>query len=138
MEHKPLILYIEDDAMNRALVKRVLEHCGYMVEVAEDGSTGLQWARALRPDLILMDIGMPGTNGYEATKLIKADPQLAAIPVIALTAYAMRGDRERALEAGCEGYIPKPIDVATFPVQVERYLRLTAPLPAAPGTSSGR
>ena len=134
MEHKPLILYIEDDAMNRTLVKRVLEHHGYMVEVAEDGRTGLAWARALRPDLILMDIGMPGTNGYEATRLIKADPELASTPVVVLTAYAMRGDRERALEAGCDGYIPKPIDVATFPAQVERYLRLAAP-PAAPGAS---
>ena len=123
MEEKPLVLYIEDNELNRTLMRRVLEHRGYRVEMAEDGSAGLAAVRSLRPALVLMDLGIPGTDGYETTRLIKADPDLAAIPVIAVTAFAMTGDRDRALEAGCDGYITKPIDVAAFPREIEKFLR---------------
>ena len=123
MPEKDLILYIEDNPMNRTLVKKVLEQCGYRVEVAVDGPTGYARAREIKPDLVLMDIGIPGADGYETTRLIRTDPEIAHIPVVALTAYAMRGDRARALEAGCDDFISKPIDVADFPRQVEKHIR---------------
>lgn len=122
MSDRPVILYIEDNPMNRTLVKRVLESRGYQVEIAEDGLGGLQRARELMPRLILMDIGIPGCDGLEITRRLKADPELAEIPVVALTAFAMAGDRERALAAGCAGYITKPIDVSSFPATVGGFL----------------
>lgn len=128
MPDRPVILYVEDNPMNRTLVKRVLESRGFQVEIAEDGLTGLQRARELMPRLILMDIGIPGCDGLEITRRLKADPDLAGIPVVALTAFAMAGDRDRALAAGCTGYITKPIDVVTFPATVGAFL---APAPAS-------
>lgn len=122
MEAKPLILYIEDNELNRTLMRRVLEHRGYRVEVAEDGPGGVAAAKQLKPDLVLMDLGIPGTDGYETTRLIKGDPELAATPIVAVTAFAMAGDRERALEAGCDGYFTKPINVTTFPRDIEEFL----------------
>ena len=122
MEEKPCILYIEDNVMNRTLVKRVLEHRGFKVVEADDGPNGIARARELKPQLILMDLNIPGIDGYETTRLIKSDPELRSIPVIALTAYAMRGDKEKALAAGCDGHITKPIDVATFPGRVKEFL----------------
>ena len=123
MEEKPMILYIEDNVMNRTLVKRVLEHRGFRVLEADDGPAGIVVAREMKPDLILMDLNIPGTDGYETTRRIKSDSELCSIPVIALTAYAMRGDREKALAAGCDGHITKPIDVSTFPAKIEEFLR---------------
>ena len=120
---KPRILYIEDNAGNRTLVKRVLEHEGFIVFEAADGLTGLELATAERPDLILMDINLPGVDGYTMTRRIKATPGLEKIKIIALTANVMVGDREKTLEAGCEGYLQKPIDVDLLPEQIERFLK---------------
>jgi CheY-like chemotaxis protein len=106
----PKILYIEDTENNRILVERKLRRTGYDVVSAENAEAGLAVAARELPDLILMDMGLPGLDGWEATRRLKADPRLQAIPVIALTAHAMAGDRERSLEAGCVDYDVKPFD----------------------------
>jgi CheY-like chemotaxis protein len=105
-----LILYIDDTENNRILVTRRLERNGYRVVTADNAAAGLAAAGAEKPDLILMDMGMPGLDGWRATRQIKADAALGHIPVIALTAHAMHGDREKALEAGCDEYETKPFD----------------------------
>jgi CheY-like chemotaxis protein len=105
------ILYIEDNMHNRRLVRRALQRCGYTVVEAEDGLTGLAMVDELRPPLVLLDIGLPGIDGLEVVSRIKADAGLKSIPVIALTASAMRGDRERFLAAGCDDYLSKPIQL---------------------------
>ncbi|MBA3470741.1 MAG: hybrid sensor histidine kinase/response regulator [Herpetosiphonaceae bacterium] len=117
-----IILYIEDNYDNQRLVKRTLTSKGYTIEVAPDGGVGLEMAQLHRPDLILMDINLPGLNGYELTTKFKALPELASVPIVAITANTMPGDRERALAAGCDGYISKPIDPRALPVQVAGYL----------------
>jgi CheY-like chemotaxis protein/nitrogen-specific signal transduction histidine kinase len=119
----PKILVIEDSPDIRALMRMLLQSEGYEVVMAGDGQTGVEAARKERPDLILMDLSLPVLSGWEATREIKADPEIAAIPILAVTAHAMHGDRERALAAGCDGFIPKPIDEATFGRQVAAYLR---------------
>jgi two-component system cell cycle response regulator DivK len=116
------ILYIEDDFQNRVLVRRILEAYGYSVIEAEDGTGGLQMAQELVPDLILMDINLPGMDGYEVTTRLKNLQALAHVPIIALTANVMKGDREKTLAAGCDGYIQKPIDVDRLPEQIEHFL----------------
>jgi signal transduction histidine kinase len=116
------ILYVEDDPVNRLLVRRVLTHAGYTVLEAKDGLSGIQIAQEERPDLILMDIMIPGMDGYQVTTKLKSLPELADIPIVALTAKTMESDRERALIAGCDGYIPKPIDVDRLPLQVAEFL----------------
>jgi two-component system cell cycle response regulator DivK len=116
------ILYIEDDFQNRVLVRRILEAYGYSVAEAEDGTGGLQMAQELVPDLILMDINLPGMDGYEVTTRLKNLQALAHVPIIALTANVMKGDREKTLAAGCDGYIQKPIDVDRLPEQIEHFL----------------
>lgn len=116
------ILYVEDNAVNRLLVRRVLTHAGYILLEAEDGLSGIQVAQEERPDLILMDIMIPGMDGYQVTTKLKGLPELANTPIVALTAKTMEGDRERALVAGCDGYIPKPIDVERLPFQVAEFL----------------
>ncbi len=103
------VLYVEDNPQNMRLVRKILKHAGYTVLEAEDGLTGLDVARGEHPDLILMDINLPDIDGLEATSRLKAEADTAAIPIIALTANAMVGDREKALQAGCDGYLPKPI-----------------------------
>jgi two-component system cell cycle response regulator DivK len=117
------ILYIEDDFNNRVLVRRILMAEGYEVEEAENAATGIEMASHNPPDLILMDISMPGMDGLTATEQIRNMPGLNAIPIVALTANVMEGDREKTLSAGCDGYIQKPIDVDSFTDQVNRYLR---------------
>ena len=117
------ILYIEDNPENRLLVKRVLEVEGYRVVEAGDGLAGLKLAEKTTPDLILMDINLPGMDGYELTHRLKQMPHLASVPVIAMTANVMKGDREKTLAAGCDGYIQKPIDVDQLPVQVEHFIQ---------------
>lgn len=119
------ILYIEDTPDNQLLVKRILAAEGYQILIANDGIQGLAMAQRERPDLILMDINMPELDGYSVTAQIKADARLAHVPVIALTANVMKGDREKVLAAGCDGYIQKPIDVDQFPQQIARYLPST-------------
>jgi CheY-like chemotaxis protein len=118
----PKILVVEDNEENRDSLKRRLERRGFEVLVAEDGQKGVDTAAAERPDLVLMDMNMPVLDGWEATRRIKAQPALAATPVIALTAHAMTGDRERAIEAGCVDYHTKPIDFPKLLSQLENIL----------------
>jgi two-component system cell cycle response regulator DivK len=116
------ILYIEDNSDNRLLIKRVLEAEGYIVVEAETGLKGLELAASSQPDLILMDINLPEIDGYECTHRLRKISGGEKIPIIALTANAMEGDAQKALDAGCNGYIPKPIDVDHLPTQIEKYL----------------
>jgi len=116
------ILYVEDNFDNRMLVRRVLEAEGYRVVEAEDGTQGIEWLRSETPDLVLMDINLPEIDGYEVTKRFKQLPSMTKVPVIAMTANVMKGDREKTLAAGCDGYIPKPIDIDTLPDQIARFL----------------
>jgi two-component system cell cycle response regulator DivK len=117
------ILYIEDNPENRLLVRRVLEVEGYRVIEADSGKTGLQKAETMAPDLVLMDINLPEIDGYELTHRLKQMPDLAGVPVVAMTANVMKGDREKTLAAGCDGYIQKPIDVDQLPLQIARFLQ---------------
>lgn len=105
------ILIVEDNEMNRDMLSRRLQRRGYEVFVATDGAGGVEAAMQHRPDLVLMDMSLPVIDGWEATRRIKADPATAGIPIIALTAHAMAGDREKAMEAGCDDYDTKPIDL---------------------------
>ena len=116
------ILYIEDDLPSRILVRRVLEAEGYRVVEAESGLEGIAAARTEQPLLILVDINMPDMDGLEVTARLRAMPELGSVPIVALTANVMKGDRERTLEAGCSGYIQKPIDVDLLPVQLGAYM----------------
>jgi two-component system cell cycle response regulator DivK len=116
------VLLVEDNEVNRYLARFLLEHGGFTVVCAENGLEAIELARVRRPDLILMDIEMPLMDGYEATALLKADDELKAIPVVALTAHAMAHERERALAIGCAAYIEKPIDTRTFIAQVSAFL----------------
>lgn len=116
------ILYVEDNFQNKRLVRKILNAQGYEVLEAEDGHTGVEIAVSEKPDLILMDINIPGLDGLEATKKIKAVEETAAIPIIALTANAMRGDRERFLAAGCDGYLPKPISTVDLLEVIRSYV----------------
>ncbi len=116
------ILIIEDDPRNLTLFRDLLQISGYKTIEASDGKQGIELAKAKKPDLILMDIQMPGMDGLEATRILKADATTSNIPVIALTAYAMKGDKERILEAGCDGYLAKPINTDEFLKEVAEYL----------------
>jgi CheY-like chemotaxis protein len=116
------ILIIEDNRRNMLLVRELLAMHGFRTLEASEAEEGITRAKAERPDLILMDLQLPGMDGLTATRLLRQDPATAAIPVIALTAHAMKGDRERALEAGCTGYIPKPIDTRRFLAQIRTFL----------------
>jgi len=118
----PRILYIEDNRDNRVLVKRVLEVEGYEVVEAEDGWVGLRAAQTQRFDLILVDINLPEVDGYEVTARLKQLETAQDVPIIAITANVMKGDREKTLAAGCSGYIQKPIDVDLLPMQVAAFL----------------
>jgi two-component system cell cycle response regulator DivK len=118
----PRILYIEDNRDNRMLVRRVLEVEGYTMVEAEDGWIALRAARAERFDLILVDINLPEVDGYEVTARLKELDTLEDVPIIAITANVMKGDREKTLAAGCSGYIQKPIDVDLLPMQVAAFL----------------
>lgn len=119
------ILYIEDNPGNRMLVRRVLEAEGYSIIEATDGASGLEMATQMQPDLILLDINLPEIDGYELARRFRDTPSLQQVPILAVTANVMRGDRERTLEAGCDGYIQKPIDVDRLPEQVKEALRRT-------------
>jgi len=105
------ILLVEDNELNRDMLSRRLERRGYVVTLAVNGLEALERTSADRPDLVLMDMSLPEMDGWEATRRLKADPATQAIPVIALTAHAMSGDRERALEAGCNDFDTKPVDL---------------------------
>jgi len=122
IENAATILYIEDNAENRLLVRRVLHAEGYNVLEADSADQALEVILSQSPDLILMDINLPEIDGYTLTSRLKSIPSLSRIPIIALTANVMKGDRERTLEAGCDGYIQKPIDVDNLPHQIDRFL----------------
>lgn len=117
-----LILLIEDNEQNRYLVTYLLQARGWEVASAVDGPSGLKLAGETDPLLILLDIQLPGMDGYEVARHLRENPKLDAIPVIAVTSYAMPGDRERCLASGCTGYLEKPIDPQTFVAQVESFL----------------
>lgn len=121
------ILYVEDTENNRILVTRRLTKLQYQVLTAADAESGLALAAVERPDLILMDMGMPGTDGWTATRRLRADPQICHIPVIALTAHAMQGDREKALAAGCDEYETKPFDFPALFQKIETLLAARRP-----------
>ena len=118
-----LVLIVEDNARNRKLVRDVLGFAGFETIEACDGEAGLALARSRRPDAVLMDINLPGMTGIEVLQRLRADAATAAIPVLAVTAYAMKDDRARILAAGFDGYIEKPVDVRALPAQVEALLR---------------
>lgn len=118
----PKILVVEDNEENRDSLRRRLERRGFQVVLAEDGQKAIDTATIEKPDLILMDMNMPTLDGWEATRRIKALPDLAGTPVIALTAHAMTGDRERALAAGCTDYHTKPIEFSQLQSQIESIL----------------
>jgi two-component system, cell cycle response regulator DivK len=123
MSNNTTILYVEDNVDNRTLVRRVLTVEGYNVIEAVNATQALEILKNTTPNLILMDINMPDIDGYTLTSQIKGMPGLGSIPIIALTANVMRGDRERSLQAGCDGYIQKPIDIDALSEQIERFLR---------------
>jgi CheY-like chemotaxis protein len=116
------ILLVEDNEMNRDMLSRRLERRGYQVVQAVDGVQGVEMARAEMPDLIMMDMSLPVLDGWEATRRIKSDNAIRSIPVIALTAHAMSGDRERAIAAGCEDYDTKPIELPRLLGKIEALL----------------
>ena len=118
------ILYVEDNADNRMLVRRILMAEGFTVMEAPNAGQALALLQNNIPDLILMDINMPDMDGYTLTARLKALPALKNVPIIAMTANALKGDKERSLEAGCDGYIQKPIDVDALPRQVIRFLAM--------------
>jgi CheY-like chemotaxis protein len=119
----PRILIVEDNEENRDSLTRRLERRGFEILCANDGKAGVEMAKAEKPDLILMDMNMPELDGWEATRQIKAEPGMGGLPVIALTAHAMTGDRERALEAGCTDYHTKPIEFPKLLAQIESILQ---------------
>jgi len=115
------ILLVEDNEMNRDMLSRRLQRKGYDVVMAVDGLEAVAMATSEAPDLILMDIGLPGIDGLEATRRIKAQPQTGRLPIIALTAHAMSGERERTLEAGCDDYDTKPVELPRLLEKIERW-----------------
>jgi two-component system cell cycle response regulator DivK len=121
------VLIVEDNRLNMRLFNDLLEAHGYTVFRAVDGLEALSMARLHRPDLILMDIQLPEISGLEATERLKADEELRSIPIIAVTAFAMKGDEEKVRQAGCDGYMTKPISIVPFIQAVERYSSLTLP-----------
>ena len=119
---KAKILYIEDNEQNFYLVNFILTSKGHEVIWAKDGQEGIEMATSVRADLILLDIQLPVMDGYTVARALRANPGLLATPVVALTSHAMAGDREKAMQVGCTGYIEKPINPVTFVEQIETYL----------------
>jgi two-component system cell cycle response regulator DivK len=120
--HDALILIVEDNPRNLKLIRDVLQFKGYTTLAAETGEDAVKLARERKPALILMDVQLPGMNGREATKVLKADASTQHIPIIALTAFAMKGDKERILGDGFDDYMAKPINIKEVPQMIERYL----------------
>ncbi len=116
------ILVVEDNEFNLELVTDLLEAHGFTVVAAMDAPTGIQMAQEEAPSLILMDVSLPGMDGLEATRRLRADPATAHIPIVVVTAHAMKGDEDLAREAGCSGYMSKPIDTRSFVSQVQGFL----------------
>lgn len=120
---KKKILLIEDNEQNRYLTTYLLEKYGYEVISASDGPMGIELAGSILPELILLDIQLPTMDGYTVARELRNNPVLNTIPIVAVTSYAMTGDREKTIDAGCDGYIEKPINPETFVGDVERYLK---------------
>jgi len=120
---KTKTLIIEDNENNMYLTSFLCENNNHEVFKAYDGATGVEMAKKIQPDLILLDIQLPKMNGYEVARAIRSDASLANTPIVAITSYAMPGDKEKSLEAGCNGYIKKPIDPDTFIEDIETYLQ---------------
>jgi len=127
---KAKILLIEDNEQNRYLATFLLEQRGYEVVPAESGPLGIELAAKVRPDLILLDIQLPGMDGHAVARALKSDPELQSIPIVAVTSYAMVGDREKVFAAGAQGYIEKPINPETFVSEIETFLRPPGTEPA--------
>jgi len=121
-EDKGTILYVEDNSDNRMLVRRILVSEDYSLVEAKNAVEALEVIKSTKPDLILMDINMPDMDGYTLTAKIKSMPGFERIPILAITANVMRGDREKTLEAGCDGYIQKPLDIDQLIKEIERFL----------------
>ena len=121
------ILFVEDNEMNRDMLTRRLERKGHQVVIAVDGQQAIDFAAAETPDLILMDMSLPVIDGWEATRQLKADPATAGIPIIALTAHAMTSDRDKALEAGCNDYDTKPVDLQRLLGKIDTLLNSSPP-----------
>jgi two-component system cell cycle response regulator DivK len=124
MSSSPTILYAEDNFENRLLVRRLLESEGYKVVEAERAMDAIELAKKVVPDLILVDINMPDMDGYTLTTTLRASPEFAITPIIALTANVTKGTYEKTIQAGCSGYIEKPIDIDRFLAEISRYLGL--------------
>lgn len=131
--NKRTVLIIEDNEQNLYLVTYLMERSGFEIVAARSGPEGIAAANQARPDLILLDIQLPKMDGYTVARELRRNPSLTNVPMIAVTSYAMVGDRERALESGCNGYIEKPINPDTFRNEVEQYLKVP---PAGEGTES--
>ncbi|MEY4757625.1 MAG: hypothetical protein RJA34_2523 [Pseudomonadota bacterium] len=127
---KTKILLIEDNEQNRYLATFLLEQCGHEVVPAESGPLGLELAATICPDLILLDIQLPGMDGHAVARALRSNPTLAAVPIVAVTSYAMVGDREKVMASGCNGYLEKPINPDTFVTEIESFL----PPPEKAGT----
>lgn len=125
------ILIVEDNELSRDMLSRRLRRKGYEVVTAEDGESGIAMANQHLPDLILMDLSLPKLDGWQTTRKIKENPQTKHIPVIALTAHAMSGDREKAIEAGCDDYDTKPVDLRRLLTKIQRFLGNAKDGPAA-------
>jgi two-component system cell cycle response regulator DivK len=128
---KPTILLIEDNEQNRYLATFLLEQRGYQVVSAPDGLQGIAMAEKMLPDLILLDIQLPMMDGYAVARSLREFPALRGVPIIAVTSYAMVGDREKCLAAGCTGYLEKPVNPETFVAEIESFLTSR---PSPPGT----
>ncbi len=123
----PKILLVEDNEMNRDMLSRRLEKRGYTLAIAVDGGAGVAMAKSEAPDLILMDMSLPVLDGWDATRQVKADPATKGIPVIALTAHAMESDRQKALEAGCDDFDTKPVELNRLLLKIEELLKKFPP-----------
>ena len=122
--NEPKILLVEDNDDNRLVYRTILDHYGFTVLEAADGEEGIRRARTESPDLILMDVSIPKIDGWEATRQLKADPKTASIPIIALTAHALASDRAKAQEAGCDGYLAKPVEPRKVVEEVRKHLEM--------------
>ena len=121
----PTLLLVEDNDMNRDAISRLLQRRGFNVVTAEDGEQGVLLCREAMPDLVLVDLGLPGIDGFEVTRQLKADPRTVRIPVVALTARALTSDQEAARAAGCDDYDTKPVDLARLVGKVNALLEIT-------------
>lgn len=123
MNTRGTILYVEDNPENRMLIRRVLEADGFRVLLASSATEALQILQQEHPDVMLVDVSMPDVDGYTLTTRVKSMPEFERLPIVALTANVMRGEQERARQAGCDGYIPKPVDIDVLSEQIERFIR---------------